>query len=114
MTTEVYRVAVSGAFKDLSETTAAFLRRNAAEHDPLEARFGAEPNLTYRPTLDNFSVRLEVRVDTTPGSAGADDPAAMAELLAIDEAMAFLSVLGLGHGELGTRVSSMSAAADRS
>ncbi len=113
MSTEVYRVAVSGVFQDLSEPTKDFLRRNASDHDPMEARFGAEPNLTYRRGLDVFTVRLEVRVDTSEGSAGADDPATMAELLAVEEAATFLQVLGLGHGDLGTRVSSMSAAADR-
>ena len=55
-----------------------------------------------------FSVRLEVRVD-----AEETDPSAMAELLAVEEAETFLKVLGLGHGKLTTRISSMSAAAER-
>ncbi|MGH1506116.1 MAG: DUF6204 family protein [Acidimicrobiales bacterium] len=113
MSTEVYRVAVSGVFKGLSEATQEFLRRNAADHDPMDARFEAEPNLTYRRGLDVFTVRLEVRVDTSEGSAGAEAPETMAELLAIEEATMFLQVLGLGHGDLGTRASSMSAATDR-
>jgi hypothetical protein len=101
--TQVYRVAVSGPFDELSESTRARLVRNASEHDPVLAEFGPEPNLSYRRSLDVLTVRIEIRVDDDD-----PEPSATAEALAVAETREFLRVLGIAHRRLRARVTAMS------
>src|SRR4051812_50215080 len=70
MAQRTYRVTVRGRFDGLDDHTRDRLRREAAEHDVLVARFADEGTLTYDQRLDAFQHRVVVRVDE-----GADEEA---------------------------------------
>jgi hypothetical protein len=94
MAERTYRVTVRGRFDGLDDDTRARLRREAAEHDVLAARFTASGTLTYDERLDAFQHRVVVRVDEGPGE---EDVALTAgELAAVEH----LEAAGLGHGRL--------------
>jgi hypothetical protein len=89
-----YRVVVRGRFAGLDEDTRARLRREAAEHDLLTARFTDSGTLTYDERLDAFQHRVVVRVDAGPDE---EEVALTAgELAAVEH----LDGAGLDHREL--------------
>jgi hypothetical protein len=94
MAQRTYRVTVRGRFAGLDDATRDRLRREAAEHDVLVARFADEGTLTYDQRIDAFQHRVVVRVDE---GAGEEDVARTAGELA---AIAYLEAAGLGFGPL--------------
>ena len=67
MAQRTYRVTVRGRFAGLDEATRDRLRREAAEHDVVVARFVDEGTLTYDQRIDAFQHRVVVRVDEGAG-----------------------------------------------
>lgn len=98
VTTRIFRVRVSGQFDSITDSTRQFLLRSAVDHEPSSARFTDEPNLTYSPALDSFSVRMEVRVSDE--TAHAADPCLQAADEATREAERFLNVLSIPFRKL--------------
>jgi hypothetical protein len=90
MAQRTYRVTVRGRFDGLNDRTRDRLRREAADHDVLVARFADEGTLTYDQRIDAFQHRVVVRVDEGPGE---QDVARTAGELA---AMEYLEAAGLG------------------
>ncbi len=94
MAQRTYRVTVRGRFDGLDDATRDRLRREAAEHDVVVARFADEGTLTYDQRIDAFQHRVVVRVDEGPGE---EEVALTAgELAAVEH----LESTGLGHGRL--------------
>src|SRR4051812_49789954 len=94
MAQRTYRVTVRGRFDGLDDHTRDRLRREAAEHDVLVARFADDGTLTYDQRLDAFQHRVVVRVDE-----GADEEAVAltaGELAAVGD----LEAAGLGDRPL--------------
>jgi hypothetical protein len=94
MAQRTYRVVVRGRFAGLDEEARSRLRREAAEHDLLTARFTDEGTLTYDERLDAFQHRVVVRVDEGP------DEEAVALTAGELAALQHLDATGLGHGDL--------------
>jgi hypothetical protein len=94
MAHRTYRVTVRGRFDGLDDGTRDRLRREAAEHDMLVARFVDEGTLTYDERIDAFQHRVVVRVDE---GTGEEDVARTAGELA---AVEYLEAAGLRYGRL--------------
>src|SRR3954464_15046025 len=90
MAQRTYRVTVRGRFDGLDDRTRDRLRREAAEHDVLVARFADEGTLTYDQRLDAFQHRVVVRVDE--GADEEDVALTAGELPAVEH----LEAAGLG------------------
>jgi hypothetical protein len=97
MAQRTYRVTVRDRFDDLDDAARDRLRREAAEHDVLVARFTDEGTLTYDQRIDAFQHRVVVRVDEGPGE---DDVARTAGELA---AVEYLEAAGLATATCGRR-----------
>jgi hypothetical protein len=94
MAQRTYRVTVRGRFAGLDDATRDRLRREAAEHDVVVARFADEGTLTYDQRIDAFQHRVVVRVDAGPGE---EEVALTAgELAAVER----LEAAGLGCRDL--------------
>ena len=94
MAQRTYRVTVRGRFAGLDDATRDRLRREAAEHDVVVARFADEGTLTYDQRIDAFQHRVVVRVDE---GTGEEDVARTAGELA---AVEYLEAAGLGFRQL--------------
>jgi hypothetical protein len=94
MAQRTYRVTVRGRFDGLDDHARDRLRREAAEHDVLIARFADEGTLTYDQRIDAFQHRVVVRVDE---GTGEEDVARTAGELA---AVEYLEAAGLGYRRL--------------
>lgn len=101
MADRTYRVTVRGRFDGLDDTTRAWLRSEAAEHDMLVATFVDEGTLTYDQRLDAFQHRVVVRVDEGPGE---EDVARTAGELA---AVEYLKAAGLAYRNLRSTATCM-------
>src|SRR3954452_7612567 len=94
MAQRTYRVTVRGRFAGLDDPIRDRLRREAAEHDVLVARFTDEGTLTYDQRLDAFQRRGVGRGDE--GTGEEDVARTAAELAAVE----YLEAAGLGFGRL--------------
>jgi Family of unknown function (DUF6204) len=99
-------VTVRGHFHELSESARRFLVSSAAEHDIFLSKFTEEGTFTYEPNLVAFNFRYELR-------AAGVDAEEVAKQRAIDESVAFLKTMGIGHRHVSGKAMDMSAMWDR-
>jgi Family of unknown function (DUF6204) len=101
---QVFRITVRGRFHELTDAARRQLAAAVDEHEIFRSAYTSEGTFVYDARLDFFNLRYEVRVD-----AGEPEPLALASLLAVHEAEAFLRTMRYGYRELKVTAVDLSA-----
>lgn len=97
-------MTVRGRFHELTDGSRRQLAAAVDEHEIFRSAYTREGTLVYDARLDFFNLRYEIRVD-----AGEPEPSALAGVLALHEAEAFLRTMRYGYRDLKVQTVDLSA-----